>query len=67
MRSCPPHVTLRDTIIRRGMSQTAAADLLRVSRSHLSHLVLARRRPSLALAVRIERAMGIPAASWGAG
>lgn len=49
-----------------GVLQSAFAEVLGVSRGHLSALISGARLPSLDLAVRIERetAGAVPAASW---
>ncbi|MFD2175644.1 helix-turn-helix transcriptional regulator [Rhodobacter lacus] len=49
-----------------GVLQSAFAEIIGVSRGHMSALVTGARLPSLELAVRIERetAGAVPAASW---
>jgi transcriptional regulator with XRE-family HTH domain len=49
-----------------GLTQTAWADRIGVSRSYMSNLLNGKKRPSLEVAVRIERETGglIPASSW---
>jgi DNA-binding transcriptional regulator YdaS (Cro superfamily) len=49
-----------------GQNRSAWADRLGVSRSYLSDLLNGNKRPSLDLAVQIERATGgaVPATSW---
>lgn len=44
----------------------ALAELLEVSRPHLSNVIAGRERPSLALAARIERLTGLPCLDWSA-
>lgn len=46
------------------LTQAVAARLFQISRPQLTHLTLGSRKPSLALATRIERVTGIPAGSW---
>lgn len=55
-----------DFINQSGETQTAWAARLGVSKSYLSDLLGGKRRPSLDLAFRIERATGgaVPAAVW---
>ena len=57
---------LAEFIKRSGMTQTAFADQLGVSKSYLSTLISRRRLPSLVLAVTIERVTdgAVPATSW---
>ena len=51
-------------IERHEATQGRAADRLGISEGHLSDLLRGRRTPSLALAIRIEQAYGIPASAW---
>lgn len=55
-----------DYIATSGLTQTAWAARIGVSKSYLSHLIRGNRMPSLQTAVRIERETGgaVPAASW---
>jgi plasmid maintenance system antidote protein VapI len=55
-----------DHIRSSGMTRSAWADRLKVSRSYLSDLLNGKKVPSLDLAVRIERATGgaVAASSW---
>ncbi len=57
---------LTDAILRSGKTRTQFADELGIGRPFLSMLESGRKRPSLELAVRIERltAGGVPASSW---
>jgi transcriptional regulator with XRE-family HTH domain len=50
----------------RCIRQTEAARVLGISRSHMNDLVRGRRKPSLALALRIEHAFEVPASKLNA-
>jgi transcriptional regulator with XRE-family HTH domain len=51
-------------IVRGRMTQAEAADQIGVSRVKLNQYLSGERTPSLATAIRIEDATGIPARSW---
>lgn len=55
---------LRDWIDRRGFNQVEAADRLGMTEGFISFLLNGHRRPSLAMAVKIEESTGIPASAW---
>lgn len=57
---------LTDAITRSGRSRTQFASALGIGRPFLSHLESGKKRPSLELAIRIERLTNgaVPAASW---
>jgi transcriptional regulator with XRE-family HTH domain len=46
------------------ISAQALRDRLNLSKGYASDLASGKRKPSLALAVRIERELGIPVAHW---
>lgn len=54
----------RDWMARAGLNQSEVARQLGVQQPQVSHLVMGTRSPSLALAVRIQKLTGIPAADW---
>ena len=58
------NLRLREWMDRAGVDHTAVAAQLGVTTAHVSHLVQGSRRPSLLLAVRLQRMTGIPAADW---
>ena len=63
----PPHpgmIVLHDCIEPLGLSITAAAEALGVSRNSLSELVNARRGISPEMAVRLSKAFGASPESW---
>lgn len=55
---------MRDAMARRGLNQTDVGSLVGVSSSYVCHLLAARRRPSVEVAARIERELGVPAREW---
>jgi DNA-binding XRE family transcriptional regulator len=55
---------LRQWIDRFQFNQRQAADLLGIDQTYISQLLNGKRTPGLEMAVRIEHAMGIPAAAW---
>jgi transcriptional regulator with XRE-family HTH domain len=55
--------TLADYFKQTETSQTALAQKLRISKAYVSLIVKGERQPSLRLALRIEEATGVPAAS----
>jgi len=59
-------MTLKDFIKASGESQAIWAGRLKVGRGYLSELINGNRRPSLTVAVRIERATdgAVPATIW---
>lgn len=61
------HTDLIAWLKRMDLTQEVAARLFQISRPQLTHITLGSRKPSLALATRIERVTGIPAGSWHSG
>lgn len=57
---------LATIIAESGLTRSAWADRLEISKSHLSDVLNGNRQPSLDLAVKIERATdgAVPASSW---
>tara|TARA_R110000751_G_scaffold271332_1_gene371093 strand:+ start:13 stop:234 length:222 start_codon:yes stop_codon:yes gene_type:complete len=47
-----------------GKTQAAMSDVLDISHEHLCRLIAGKFKPGLSLAVKIERACGIPCESW---
>lgn len=64
LTSTPTPDRLRAWMQRAGWTHAMVADYLGVSQAQVSHLVLGTRRPSLALATRIEHMAKIPATAW---
>lgn len=59
-----PRDRLREWMALSKLSQPDLAAMLNITQPHVSRIVVGERRPSLSLAVRIERVTGIPATSW---
>jgi transcriptional regulator with XRE-family HTH domain len=59
-----PHDELRAWMERAGRATAEVAEILQITRPHLSHLVNGGRSPSLALAARIASLTGIPITAW---
>lgn len=56
--------SLADYMSAEKLSDDALAQILNISRVHVNRLRLGRRRPSLALAIRLEEITGIPASKF---
>jgi transcriptional regulator with XRE-family HTH domain len=55
--------TLADYFEQTGKSKRALAKRLNVSESYISHIAAGRKQPSLAIALAIAQATGVPAAA----
>jgi transcriptional regulator with XRE-family HTH domain len=55
---------VRDWMERSGLNQRQAAVRMGIGHTALNHLLCARRRAGLAMALRIQRATGIPVEAW---
>lgn len=60
----PGPEALWDWMERRGLNQAEAAQLLHVHHVSLNQILMGRRRPGLAIAMRIERHTGINPGLW---
>lgn len=50
---------IRDLMRRRGLNITELAKLVGVERSHMSNILAGRRKPSIDLALRLSRVLGV--------
>ena len=64
-RSLDPRKALSVALLQRGITYREAADEAGVSLGHLHGIARGPRWPSPKMALTIEAAFGVPAASWG--